>query len=400
MRLPNSYGSVVRLRGKRRKPYAVRISAGYKERICVPNKAEYYPVAIDKYQMQYRKAKNDYVMYVENDEVKEYFDQVGIPYRIEFVRKRKYINFFTKAADAYAYLAQMNCGEAVKEHVSIASEPSFKDVYDRYVEFSKTLKKKPSQTTLRADETGFKLFKDVHDIRFKAVTTEQLQYCLTAHNDLSKSSINRMGTILKKMYKYAIGNQICDTDLSQYLFKEYSDEKKVIHRVYTDEEIQYLWDHSSLESAKIALIYIYTGMRCSELLELKTNNIHLDERYIIGGIKSAAGRNRVIPIHKKIEPVIREMYNPSSKLFYPNSVGHKFSYQHFRDKRWNPWKKELGLDHYTHDARHTCASKLEAAGVPLLHQKLILGHTIKDITQGTYTHVARETLIEDMDKWT
>ena len=70
MKAPNGYGAIVKLSGKRRSKYAVRISTGYKERFCVPNKAEYYPLAIDKYSMAYRKSKNDYVVYA-NDHIRD-----------------------------------------------------------------------------------------------------------------------------------------------------------------------------------------------------------------------------------------------------------------------------------------------------------------------------------------
>lgn len=398
MKLPNNYGSVIKLPGKRRKPYAVRISSGYRQRICVTNKAEYFPI-IEKCNMKYRKAKNDYTIYDENDEIKTILDEANVPYRIEIARKFIYLEYFESSKDAYNYLAQMNQGNVVKEHRSLSEELTFKQVYERYEKFANTLKRKPSVSTKRADSTGFKLWGDIHDLRFRTITAQQLQNCLTAHNNMSKSSITRMGTVLHKMYKFGLANQLCDFDPSQYLFKEYSNEKKVVHKVYTDEEIQYLWDHSDLLSAKITLIFIYSGMRCSELLRLMTENIHLDERYMIGGIKTAAGENRIIPIHKRIDPIIRSLYNENNKYLIPNSKGGHYTYQHFRDNHWNKWKKELGMDHYTHDARHTFASKLEKAGVSLFHQKLIMGHSIRDLTQGTYTHVSKEALIADIDLW-
>jgi integrase len=60
--------------------------------------------------------------------------------------------------------------------------------------------------------------------------------------------------------------------------------------------------------------------------------------------------------------------------------------------------EELGMDHHPHDARHTCATLMERAEIPLLHRKLILGHAVDDITEGRYTHVSREALAADMEK--
>lgn len=398
MKNPNGYGAIVRLKGKRRKPYAIRISIGYKERICVPNKAAYYPLAIDKYAMTYRKAKNDYIIYCKNDEVKNALDENNIPYRIEFVQERKYIAYFEKLADAHTYLAAMNRGDPIKEHVSRSSEPSFKDVYNKYIEFVTSLNKPPSQASMRSYNTGFNAWSDLHDIRFSAITTKQLQDCLTEHGTLSKASVTRMITILKKMYKYALAHQICDTDLSPYLFSEYTDEKKYIHTPFTDEEIETLWN-THTDGADVVLVMIYTGLRCSEFLELKKENVHLDERYIVGGMKTDAGRDRVVPIHKSILPILKRLCESSGAYVYPNKSGGCYEYPRFRDLKWKVWMKELGMKHYTHDCRHTCATKLEEYGVSDLHKKLILGHAIRDITLGTYTHISKEKLIESMDKW-
>ena len=73
-------------------------------------------------------------------------------------------------------------------------------------------------------------------------------------------------------------------------------------------------------------------------------------------------------------------------------------YSQFISDKWNVYQKELGMDHYTHDARHTFSTKIEAAGIPLLHRKLMLGHSLHDVTD-TYTHVSVERLIADIDMW-
>lgn len=398
MRYPNSFGSVIKLSGRRRKKYAVRISCGYRQRLCIPNKAEYYPVAIDPFRMEYRKSKNDYVIYDTDGTIKSQLDKAGVSYRVEFVRRFRYLEYFSKSSDAHQYLAKMNRGEPIKEHVFKTQEPSFAQVYERYIQFVKSLNKPPSEASMKAYKTGFNLWSDVHDIRFRSVTTKMLQDCLTKHGNLSKASVTRMITILKKMFKFALAHQITDTDLSPYLFSEHTDEKKIVHTIYTDDEIEMLWK-SNTEAAKVMLILIFTGLRCSEFLLLENANIHLDERYLVGGIKTAAGRNRIVPIHKRIDPIMREFYNPDEKYFFPNANGNAMLYSHFKDNKWAEYRKELNTTHYTHDCRHTCATKLELAGVSDFHKKLILGHSIRDVTNGIYTHIPKETLIADIDKW-
>lgn len=398
MRLPNSYGSVIKLSGRRRKRYAVRISSGYKTRICVPNKAECYKY-VDRYSMSFRKSHNDYVT-DSSDLIKKVLDRNGIPYRLEFIRRFKYLQYFSTAKEAYAYLAKMNAGEAVTEHTSLASEPSFKDVYTQYVDFMRSLKKPPSETTIRSWDTGFKSWKPLHHMRFRTITTQQIQKAITAKADLSRSSVGRMMTVLRSMYKYAIANDLCDRDLTPYIFAEHTDSEEEKHRPFTDDEIKHLWKHSSHDMAKATLIMIYTGIRCGEFLQMYKSDVHLDESYMVGGIKTPAGKGRTIPIHDDIKPLIQHFMDtqPGNRLYYSVEKGDVKTTSHFDRDDWRPFINSIGLEHLTHDCRHTCATKMEQAGISDLHQKLILGHDIKDITRGVYTHVDKSYLIADINR--
>ena len=63
--------------------------------------------------------------------------------------------------------------------------------------------------------------------------------------------------------------------------------------IFSDPDIDRLKAGNS-ETAKIILMLIYTGMRIGELFSLTLDNYH--NNYVVGGEKTEAGRNRVIPI--------------------------------------------------------------------------------------------------------
>ena len=396
MRLPNGYGSVVKLSSKRRKPYAVRVSAGYKDIVVLPNKIPSYPYA-DKYHAKYVKSKNAYVVDATDRMIAE-LDKANINYHIEGKRIYKYLAYFEKSAEAYTYLAGMNSGQEVKEHVSIASEPSFKAVYEAYLAFMQSRRNKPSESTITSWTTGFNGWASIHDLRFRAVTTHQLQDCISEKSNLAQSSVGRMMTVLRYMYKYALAHGLCDEDRSKYVFVEYSKERKIIHKPFTDDEIKALWSDISEDAAMIALLLCYTGMRGTELLTLRKDKIFLDKQYAIGGIKTENGIDRVIPLHNDILPIINKLIARSdSKYLYSTESGTAYTLPYFCDKVWDPYMKKSGLNHYTHDGRHTCATKLEASGISKLHRQLILGHALSDVTDKVYTHVAPEVLVADMN---
>ena len=86
-----------------------------------------------------------------------------------------------------------------------------------------------------------------------------------------------MQAVLKAMYQYAKLNEYIDRDLTEGLVYEWTDNNKQIHARYSDEEIKTLWSKLyEISNVDIILIMIYTGLRPTELLEILTENVHLE----------------------------------------------------------------------------------------------------------------------------
>jgi len=63
---------------------------------------------------------------------------------------------------------------------------------------------------------------------------------------------------------------------------------------------------------------------------------------------------------------------------------------------WN--KCPLLEGHLPHDGRHTCATLLDDADVPLKIKQLILGHSAHDVTSKVYTHKTQAQLLEAINR--
>ncbi len=119
---------------------------------------------------------------------------------------------------------------------------------------------------------------------------------------MSNSTVSNVRTVLFETFdlarkqKYINENFIGDIDFI------YKTSHKKIHDTFSRDEVDLLWKHSGDGSIQIILIMVYTGMRIEELLSMKTENVHPEERYMIGGVKTSAGINRIIPIAQKILP--------------------------------------------------------------------------------------------------
>ena len=333
MKLPNGYGSIIKLKGKRRKPYAVRISL---------------PATL----------REDGTAYI----------------------PKKYLGYYETRAEALTRLSEYNSGIVIPDVKTAANTPLFCDIWDKYLEYRQSIKGGLSSGHLSCYTAAYKNLSVLHHQKFINLRPDDLQAAISAHKDMSESSVRYMMIVLHGMYKYAMRQEIIDKDYSLLITPEYTRAEESKHKAFTEDEISILWDNDS----HIVLTMIYTGVRATELLSIQS--IDIDDQIMIGGSKTAAGRNRMIPIHDRLLPFIQSSINPGPKTF-----------QTFYNKIWIPEMTRLNMDHRPHDTRHTCASLMEKYGVPLLHRKLILGHAIKDFTENVYTHVDADTLKKDIN---
>ena len=121
-------------------------------------------------------------------------------------------------------------------------------------------------------------------------------------------------------------------------------------------------------------------MRCGELLSLRKNDINLRTKCLIVRLsKTDAGRNRLIPIHSRIFPIVTTLYHNSSDKILP------ISYARF-SKKFKLVMTSINCSHSTHDCRHTVATLLDKYGASPTATRAILGHKHGDITTKVYTH--------------
>lgn len=216
---------------------------------------------------------------------------------------------------------------------------------------------------------------------------------------LGWQSKSHMKSLCGQMFKYAIDLEIVTTNFAT-LVEMPPHEQSEIHKTFSEEELKILWEHADDYVVKLVLILCYTGLRPKELLEIKTANVNLAERYMRGGSKTASGKNRVIPIAEKIYPFIAELYDPDN-IFLVNDENTKqaMKYGYFYNILW---KRNEVLNsitkHLPHDGRHTCATLLDNAEVPLKIRQLILGHSSADITSRVYTHKTFQQLLDAINR--
>ena len=139
------------------------------------------------------------------------------------------------------------------------------------------------------------------------------------------------------------------------------------------------------------IIQCYTGFRPQELCLLKNSDVH--NTYVIGGMKTDAGRNRYVPLHSKIQPLIAK-YHGETEFLFPDMTYDKYRHR---------FEKAIGIlglnpEHRAHDPRKTFITMAKKSGVDEYAIKYIVGHAISDLTENTYTKRDKTWLNEEIEK--
>lgn len=275
---------------------------------------------------------------------------------------------------------------------------TFAEVYKKW---SKEHFKRVSDSSIERYGNAYRKYcKSLYKMRFKDIRLTHLQGVIDdcGMNHPTRASIK---TLFNVLFKFAMKNDIIEKDYAQYV--DVGKREGISNRrPFTQEEIDKLFKHvNDIDYTDTILIMIYTGLRIGELLDIKIENVHLDKRYMVGGMKTEAGKNRVIPINKKIEPFIKKYYEENKDKTYliTNAFGRQMQYSNYRREKWDNIMEKMQFDevHRPHDARHSFASIMDSANANKLCIKRIMGHASPDITDKVYTHKTIEELIEAVD---
>lgn len=340
LKLPNGFGGVRYLGDNRRRPYEARVTDGWDD---------------------------------------------------EGIQKYRTIGTFIEERDALVALAIYNDDPCALGTASL----TFSEVYNMWYarRFDGPENKRGNSAASKSSvSAAFKNSSKLHNQLFYKIKFKDLQDVMD-RCPLRKSSRNNMKTLWKELWRYAMlhevvkTNQAVDIDVDS---RTVDADPKVIRKIFTDDEIKKLWsvievasskkDMELWEQAASALILNYTGMRVSEMLQMNTSNIFLKERYMVGGLKTQAGKNRIIPIHEKIVDILESVSYGREYLFEasPGVPRHRSSYL---KELWSPLMEHIALNHLPHDCRYTCASRLDSAGANKISVKRILGHADINITE-------------------
>lgn len=325
MKRGNGDGSIFKLSGRRRKPYAVRVTIGY---------------------------------------------------TLEGKQQYKYLGYFSNKTDAKKCLNEyLLAPQKLK-----LEKHTLRSIFTNMINTSKF-----SDGTIKQYVSGYKQFPHLHDKHIEDIELFELEQ-LTLNKPPSTQA--RIKKTLSNCYKYALKHDYVNKNLADFLDVDNAKSKERIP--FTKSEIKTLWNNLGDDlHDDVPLILLYTGLRISELLELKTENVDIENKTInIVKSKTASGI-RTIPIHNKIYPLILKRYN-AQKTTLISHRGKNIPYSTFAREYWK-------YNHTTHECRHTFITELTKVTDDIVSVKKIVGHATTDITDH-YTHRTMEELAEVINK--
>ena len=222
---------------------------------------------------------------------------------------------------------------------------------------------------------------------------------------------NGVKALFLGVFDYALERDLVDRNIAKDVSVGKDAEKKIrearnAHINFTDDELKILWEHSDDMVVRFLLIQSYSGWRPGELLDLPIENIDLENQTMTGGNKTDNGKNRTIPIHSKIRPLIEENYELAKKYSLKRIAIVEKSGKYIVPsistlmRRTRTTLASIGITtaHRLHDGRVTFVTLAKKYSLDEYAIKRIVGHAIDDITEKVYTIRDVEWLRSEIEK--
>jgi len=302
---------------------------------------------------------------------------------------RKRLGVYTTMDEALSALLAYNSNP----HEIDTKKITFSELYTMWREKS-ILRGKLAQSTLNSYNHKYtKYCAPLYNLAYADIKHHMFQSIIDNCGG-GHSSQNSIKAVFRDVEQHAIALGIISGEKLKGL--ETAKKLNSNRTIYNDAEIKLLWDNKDTPWIDTVLILIYSGWRRQELLDLKKDDIDFNKHggIMIGGGKTEAGKNRVVPIHSAILPLIKKrMATNDNYLITSKNKQMRGDAYYIRTKRV---LKTIGITRIPHETRHTFISLLDRFGVSQLTIKKIVGHS-GDVTEH-YTHKTIEELREAVEK--
>ena len=314
-------------------------------------------------------------------------------------KKKRYSGFNTKK-DALKALNKLLNGEEPVE-----SKLSLDEVFKQWrIWYSPRVKPK----TLEGYELAYNHFSSLKYRHIVTITAPELQECMDKCT-AGKRTHELMKVTAGLIWAYALDMNIVQKDITNNLY--IGKHKTTKRKPLTPKDIEAIKELIGKERyADYIYALCYLGYRPGEFLEIKKDQVQCETidneevYYIVEGIKTEAGEDRIVVVPKQILPIIKSrLAVEGTEYLFPmycyrihtdQFVGFKkMSTKYFNDSAYKPIAKKLGIEGKSpYSARHSYANKLKKAEGDDKDKASLFGHTSFDFTRKQYMDSELEDL--------
>ena len=271
-------------------------------------------------------------------------------------------------------------------------------------------------STMAGYRAAFKYYGSLNNERIVDISADDLQQCMDAC-PRGKRTHQNMKVVAGLLWKYAKDKHIVAQIESENLFtgRGHSEKREAL----TDIEVEKIRQAiGRIRYAEYVYALCYLGYRPGEMLELRKDQVieHNGRLFLIEGKKTDAGRNRTVPVHHKIEDIVRaRLMIPGTDLVFPQYVFGRpnkkndqnpslvafkeMSDNYLRSMVFKPMMEQLGIAEgkVPYAARHTFSNKLKKAAGDDIDKAALMGHSSYTFTQTNYQSTDDEDRLAIVD---
>lgn len=256
---------------------------------------------------------------------------------------------------------------------------------------------------------AYAYFKKLADTKIRDISASDLQECMDECPRGHRTHQN-MKCTAGLIWSFGIDNHYVEKDITRNLFvgKGASVQREPLDDIEV-EKIRKEIGKDRYAAYVYALCYL--GYRPGEMLEIKKDQVreHNGSLYIVEGKKTEAGRDRIVPVHPKIESIIRQQLatEETDYLFPMLLFDRKGTFRGFKEMNDNYFNKyafrpladRLGIPKHKvpYSARHTFSDKLKDAEGTDKTKAALIGHSDYKFTQKRYQSTNLDELMTAME---
>lgn len=335
----------------------------------------------------------------------------GSVYKLGGDRKRPYYAVYNGQSTGRTYATKQEAAAALDALITTKRPELFSatlaDVYDAW---SEVAYRDMGESSRRGYKLSWQYFPEQLRKRLaRDVRTDDVQAVIDGlqREGKSDSTANHVKFLYSQLCKWMMQRDLIATNYATFL-KIQKTEHRAIETFDVGEvaKINAVANSGAPEdrltqAAMLTMIFLFTGMRISELFELKMENVHLesDPPYLQGGVKTEAGKNRVIPVYRRILPYVSFFASRAEGPLLISGYDGRKTANGWRANDYTNLLAHLGIPYKVpHNTRKTLATYAAQGGMDQMAMLKLMGWT--DIKVGNQYYIAPDAayLASEMDK--